>query len=219
MKKGIIFDVDGTLWDSSVQVAEAWSQAVKRYPQYPQIQREITPQMVYTNMGKTMSAFADALFPELEVQSRMEVMDACMEYENEYLEDHPGALYPGVKEVFEELSRKYALYIVSNCQKGYIEVMMRSCGLEPFVEDIESYGNTGRPKGENIRLVIERNQIGQCFYVGDTAMDQKASKEAGIPFVYASYGFGTSKEPAAEIGTITELPRVAEQIFEKAERG
>ena len=30
MKKGIIFDMDGTLWDSAANVAESWNLAIKQ---------------------------------------------------------------------------------------------------------------------------------------------------------------------------------------------
>ena len=115
MKKGIIFDVDGTLWDSSVQVAQSWQVAAEKLLNGP---RPITPDMISRNMGKNMKDFGDALFPDLPPAKRLEVMEACMEYENQYLEDHPGILYPQVAEVLQQLSWKYKLCIVSNCQKG-----------------------------------------------------------------------------------------------------
>ena len=90
MKKGIIFDVDGTLWDSATQVAQSWQVAAEKLLNRP---RPITPDMISRNMGKNMKDFGDALFPDLPVEKRMEVMAACMNYENQYLLDHPGTLY------------------------------------------------------------------------------------------------------------------------------
>ena len=116
MKKGIIFDVDGTLWDSATQVAQSWQVAAEKLLNRP---RPITPDMISRNMGKNMKDFGDALFPDLPVEKRVEVMAACMNYENQYLLDHPGTLYPNVREVLSELSKKYELFIVSNCQSGY----------------------------------------------------------------------------------------------------
>ena len=88
MKKGIIFDVDGTLWDSAKPVAESWTLMLER--RYPELARIITPDDMYRNMGKTMDAIGADLFPGLAPDKRDEVMDACMRYENEYLADHPG---------------------------------------------------------------------------------------------------------------------------------
>lgn len=212
MKKGIIFDVDGTLWDSSVQVAQSWQVAAEKLLNGP---RPITPDMISRNMGKNMKDFGDALFPDLPPAKRLEVMEACMEYENQYLEDHPGILYPQVAEVLQQLSWKYKLFIVSNCQKGYIEVLMRSCNLEEYITDIECYGNTNLSKAENISLVIKRNHLDASFYVGDTAMDEQAANNAGIPFVHAAYGFGTAQKPAAVIHDFSELVSIAETFFTK----
>ena len=210
MKKGIIFDVDGTLWDSSVQVAQSWQVAAEKLLNGP---RPINPDMISRNMGKNMKDFGDALFPDLPPAKRLEVMEACMEYENQYLEDHPGILYPQVAEVLQQLSWKYKLFIVSNCQKGYIEVLMRSCNLEEYITDIECYGNTGLSKADNISMVIQRNHLDQSFYVGDTAMDAEAAAGAGIPFVHAAYGFGQVNGAEAVIREFGELLQLSKKLL------
>ena len=212
MKKGIIFDVDGTLWDSAKPVAESWTLMLER--RYPELARIITPDDMYRNMGKTMDAIGADLFPGLAPDKRDEVMDACMRYENEYLADHPGVTYPNMKETLAALSREYGLYIVSNCQEGYIEALMAACGIASYISDTECIGATGRPKGDNIRLVMERNGLEKCLYVGDTAMDQEAAGKAGIPFVFASYGFGQASGADAVIGSLAELPQAVKEILE-----
>ena len=212
MKKGIIFDVDGSLWDSAKPVAESWTLMLER--RYPELARIITPDDMYRNMGKTMDAIGADLFPGLAPDKRDEVMDACMRYENEYLADHPGVTYPNMKETLAALSREYGLYIVSNCQEGYIEALMAACGIASYISDTECFGATGRPKGDNIRLVMERNGLEKCLYVGDTAMDQEAAGKAGIPFVFASYGFGQASGADAVIGSLAELPRAVKEILE-----
>ena len=212
MKKGIIFDVDGTLWDSAKPVAESWTLMLER--RYPELARIIAPDDMYRNMGKTTDAIGADLFTGLAPDKRDEVMDACMRYENEYLADHPGVTYPNMKETLAALSREYGLYIVSNCQEGYIEALMAACGIASYISDTECFGATGRPKGDNIRLVMERNGLEKCLYVGDTAMDQEAAGKAGIPFVFASYGFGQASGAEAVIGSLAELPRAVKEILE-----
>ena len=106
------------------------------------------------------------------------------------------------------LSKGHRLFIVSNCQSGYIELFLRKTGLEKYITDIECFGNTKKTKGENIRLVIDRNIPGSTCYVGDTAGDQTAAAYAGIPFIFASYGFGqvNEEDSFASISSIRELP-------------
>lgn len=211
MKKGIIFDVDGTLWDAAVQVVDSWNEVLLKYPE---LGAGITVQDMNSNMGKTMDQLGNAFFPMLDSEERVRLMKECMDYENQYLETHPGVLYPDVKEVLIQLSRQYGLYIVSNCQCGYIEVLLKSHGLSEYVRDTECFGNTGLPKGENIRMVVQRNHLEQCLYVGDTVMDQEAAAMAGIPFVHAAYGYGRVDGAAAILECMAQLPAVAKQILD-----
>ena len=71
--------------------------------------------------------------------------------------------------------------------------------------DIECYGNTLLSKGENIKLVIERNGIQNGFYVGDTMGDFNAAKFAEIPFVYVKYGFAKVEGAWKEVDDIREV--------------
>ena len=91
MNKGILFDVDGTLWDSAAQVAESWNEVLARYPH---LGVRITAQDMYDNMGKTMMDIGKTLFPGLAQEECRKVMEECMTYENHYLLTHPGVLYP-----------------------------------------------------------------------------------------------------------------------------
>ena len=63
-------------------------------------------------------------------------------------------------------------------------------------------------KGQNISLLMERNGIKSAVYVGDTEGDEKAARFAGIPFIWASYGFGKAKKPDGVIDDICELKTV-----------
>ena len=121
MKKGIIFDMDGTLWDSAAEVAESWNETVKRagYDRKP-----ITVKDIQSVMGKTMDVIARILFPDLEEGERQKLLAQCGEEENDYLRIHGATLYPDIRRTMEQLKKKYHLYIVSNCQSGYIEAFL-----------------------------------------------------------------------------------------------
>ena len=85
--------------------------------------------------------------------------------------------------------------------------------FEKYFSDFEMSGRTNLTKGENIKLVMERNGINNALYLGDTIGDQLAAKDAEIPFVFASYGFGTTENPEYTISSFDELPKVAEKIL------
>lgn len=210
MRKGIIFDMDGTLWDSAEQVAESWNAVLKQ--KYKDINVRITAEDMYRVMGKTMDVLGRIIFPDVEDERREKLLLDCYQYENEYLSEHGGKLYPDLEEVWQQLSEDYDLYIVSNCQKGYIEAFLEYFGFGKYIKDTECYGNNEKSKGENIRLVVERNQIKDAVYVGDIQGDYDASKEAGVKFIHAAYGFGMIDDEVPYINSLKELPEVVEKI-------
>lgn len=199
---GIIFDVDGTLWDSTETVAKAWTQAIRDASDLDMI---VDGPLLSGLFGKTMDEICAALFPSLPVEERYRIGELCFQYENDLLETELGALYDGVEETLRKLSEKYPLYIVSNCQCGYIEVMLRSTGLGKYVKDTLCFGQTQTPKGQTIRTLMERNGLKDVVYVGDTQGDADACKEAGVPFVFAGYGFGDVPEASQRIDSISQL--------------
>ena len=80
--------------------------------------------------------------------------------------------------------------------------------VSPVASDFECFGHTGFSKGKNISLIIERNGIKKPVYLGDTQGDYEACKEAGVPFIFASYGFGKPEGYAASISSFPELESV-----------
>lgn len=210
-KKGIIFDMDGTLWDSAEGVAKSWTRIVNR--EYDK-NRVITVEDIHGVMGKTMDKIAEALFPELSEEPRLALLEKCCDDENAYLREHGGVLYPELEETLAELKKKYHLYIVSNCQSGYIEAFLEHYGFGHYFEDIECFGNNGLQKGENIRRLAERNALTKAVYVGDIQGDYDATMEAGLAFIHASYGFGTIVEEVPRITCFRELPEVVKRVID-----
>ena len=131
---------------------------------------------------------------------------------NELLCHCGGILYPRLPETLAALAQKYALFVVSNSQDGYVQAFLHWSGLTCF-RDIEMAGRTGLDKGANIRLVMERNGVTKAVYVGDTQGDADAAAKAGIPFIFTEYGFGSVKDAAARIASLPELPAAVEKIF------
>lgn len=203
MNKGfaIGFDLDGTLWNSLEAVSWSWREAVRNIPD------AVPPsdEAIRGVMGLPPMAIATTLFPYLSQKRAVEVFDICTKVELEHVSKVGGVLFDGLEETLRYLSAKYPLYIVSNCQRGYIEAFLEFHKLGKYFVDTENAENTGLSKGENIRLVMDRRGFDKTVYIGDTAGDQKAAKQAGAPFIFASYGFGKAESPERTIGSITEL--------------
>ena len=211
-KKGILFDLDGTLWDSSIPVVEAFNIVLAKQPD---IERQITLQDMQSWMGLPMDEIGRRLLGGCGISEERirEIMRACETYEIEYLLQRGGVPYPDLEEVLKELSQKYFLAIVSNCQKGYIEAFLDFYHLNEYIKDKESFGGTGLSKGENIRLVCGRNHLDKAIYLGDIEGDYRSACMAGIPFVHAAYGFGTISDPVPAIHSLRELPEIAGKLL------
>lgn len=198
----IIFDLDGTLWDSTEGVSKTWSLVLNKYDYE---RKEVTVEDLHSCMGKQLDEIGKILFPKLSSEVRKNLMNECCTLENEYLGEYGGVLYAKVEETLKELSKKYKLFVVSNCQDGYIECFFKAHKLDKYFTDYECPGRTGLSKGENNKLVIERNNLKKPVYVGDTEGDAESARVAGIPFVFAKYGFGSVEKYQYEIDSFQDL--------------
>lgn len=188
----IILDVDGTIWNTTGIVADAWNLAFDKY--FPQVPH-VTAEILKGQFGKPMDVIADNLFPMLSKDEKKLLMEKCCEMEQAALmENTKDIAYDGVIETIKNLSQKIPVFIVSNCQSGYIEVVMEKNGIAEYIKDFECFGNTGLLKDQNIRLIIERNDLKAAAYVGDTQGDYEACKKADVPFIWAAYGFGRPED-------------------------
>lgn len=211
MKQAVLFDLDGTLWDSSEQVAASWCEALKT--DFPDISVRPTGETLRSVMGKTLPDIARILFPMVSEARAIEAIHTCCISEQQYLCQHRAPLYEGIKEAISELAHEFAICIVSNCQEGYIEAFLSSYPeLQAYISDTENAGRTGKPKWDNIQLVINRNDYTSSVYIGDTIWDCEAAKRANVPFLHAAYGFGTIPE-AIGVHSPSELPAAIRAIL------
>lgn len=192
----IIFDLDGTLWDSRKEVCIAWNEVLK---DFDIVKKEVTVEDMTSTMGMLLVDIGRKLFPELDDENVKKVLAACCQRENEYLTKNGAKLFGNLESTLEKLSRKYKLFIVSNCDDGYIESFLEAHKLGKYFTDTECPGRSGLNKAGNNKLIIERNNLKSPIYVGDTQGDCNSAKEAGVPFVYARYGFGKNVEGYAYV--------------------
>ena len=202
--KAVIFDLDGTLWDAAETIAPAWN----AYCRSRGIARRFTPDDCRSYCGKTLPEIAAVVFPEAEAAWREAVITGCCDAECVPLAQHGGRLYPQAGSVLAALHRSCFLAVVSNCGLGYIEAFFSGNRTGRFFDDYENAARTGLSKGENIRLVMARNGIREAVYVGDTAGDQRAARQAGIPFIHAAYGYGRVSGADAVLHELRELPGI-----------
>jgi len=209
-KKGIIFDLDGTLWDASAQVVPAWNIALNRHSE---IDKQITIDEMRSFMGKTIDVIAQIMLPEIDMKKAVKVLKECCNEEQIYLRKHGGILYYKLEDTLKLLVQQYSLYIVSNCQDGYVQAFLDYHKLWIYFSDIEMSGRTGKSKGENIKAIIERNKIARSVYVGDTSGDLEGANYVGIPFIYAKYGFGKLDNVKYSINNISDINKIVDSVL------
>ncbi len=188
----IIFDVDGTLWNSTEIVAKAWTWYLQTKEH---MNIELTSQKLMSLFGQLLPDIARQLFPELSESEQLRIIDGCCQAEHEALLKQCAPLYEGLENTLQELGKRYPLFIVSNCQAGYIEVFLKATGFEHYFKGHLCPGDTGLAKADNIIKISEKYHLQSPVYVGDTAGDFNACKKAGVPFIFASYGFGHVESP------------------------
>lgn len=209
MFDGILFDLDGTLWDATPTMVEVWDQLLAERPNI--VRPPVTQAEIRANMGRLLDDIALRMFPQQDEEERRDIMEQFCTTEEELLARQGGELFPLEEEVLARLAGQSPLFIVSNCQDGYIESFYRGNGLGRFFSGEESAGRTGLPKSENIKLVAARHGLKNPVYIGDTVLDRDAAAAAGIPFLHAAYGFG-KVDCVHFVQSFAEIPTALEHM-------
>lgn len=207
--KAIIFDLDGTLWDTSDTVVRIWNEVLS----VKCTKLHMTKEIMESLMGKNKAQFMDDFFVGVEKSDAETLISEIFAHEQEYLIEHGANMYDGVIETLNELKNDYAIAIVSNCQSGYLNAFLTHYKLKDTLTDFECAGSSPLSKGENIKLVVQRNGFEKAIYVGDTKSDETAAREAQLPFVYASYGFGDVDSYDAIINSFIEIKDAVKSLL------
>lgn len=199
----IIFDVDGTFWDSTAIVADAWSDYLKNEEH---MDIPITAELLMGLFGRTLPDIAAVILKDCSKEEQLRIITACNHAEHAAIRERGGApMYEGLEQMLRILSRHYPLFIVSNCEAGYIELFLECTGFSKYFRGHLCPGDTGNAKAENISQIVKDNRLKHPVYVGDTMGDFQASEKAGVPFIFASYGFGDVASPYAVISAPMDL--------------
>lgn len=142
----IIFDLDGTLWNATPTVAKARNNVFKNLG----IQHEPTNAMdVARTVGLPVDEVYKQIFPSVSSEYLHKLIKNVSIEIDRLLRLEGAVIYPGVKEGLEKLKNKYQLFIVSNCDKGYIETFFDWSKLDLLFNDFECYGKTRCSKTDN----------------------------------------------------------------------
>ena len=196
----LIFDMDGTMWDAVDTYAEIWNMAFEREGIERRITRDDLLALIGTPIDDIMRHFA----PAERVKHLLKTIADLVVTELPRL---GGKLYDGVQEGVAELAKHYRLFMLSNCDELELPIFVRYAGIEPYITDTLAYGNTRLRKAENMQLLAEKYHLQHPVYIGDTAGDCNEAHRAGVPFVWMSYGFGTTDKAQLQFDTFADMTR------------
>lgn len=187
MTTALLFDLDGTLWDASESTARAWTEVFDQYG-LPSL---VTSDQIRGVAGKPYLECLRIICPQaLEVNAFDNLLAMLAKAEKYWMKKLGGTFYPGALDAVFNASKKIPVFLISNCNGWYLEAFLDHSKLRPVFSDAICFGNTGRPKAENIRFILDKFKISNGFYIGDTRGDMEASVAAGIPYVHVALGFG-----------------------------
>lgn len=198
----LIFDLDGTLWDTCDTCALAWNTVIERHS-IPF--RAITGDDVRRVCGRPHEECIRTVFDGLPEEALDLIIAKTMVEDNRMVQELGGTLYEGMREGIAALEKDFKLYIVSNCQSGYIENFLEYSGLQNYFRDSECWGNTQLSKAKNTQAIIDRNNLRAPLFIGDTIGDLMAARDVEIPFAFLTYGFGDVREYDYSFNSFSEL--------------
>lgn len=204
----IIFDMDGTLWDAVETYVTCWNRSFAELGIDRRLRRDDLEYM----MGWEKDKILDRIMPGMDREVQEQVFARVNVIREQILPELGGRLYPGVREGLEQLAKKYRLFIVSNCPAGLIRLFMSWAQIGHLITDEMAHGVNDKPKHHNIRLLVEKYDLKNPVYVGDTETDSRESRLAKVPFIFLEGGFGSTEDFDLRFGSFPELTRYLLQL-------
>ena len=183
MKVGILFDLDGTLLDTLADLTDATNYAlgVHGYPQ-----RSISEIRRFVGNGAANQM-------RLSVPEGADYQSVLATYKP-YYDAHcqiKTAPYPGILEALEEL-KDYPLAVVSNKPHSAVTVLAKQ-----YFGDIYARGEQAdcprKPAPDMIKRTMADLGVDACVYVGDSEVDVRTARNAGVPCLSVLWGFRDRK--------------------------
>jgi phosphoglycolate phosphatase len=210
--KLIIFDLDGTLVDSSIDLTNALNYAIVPYGL-----EQLTVAQTISLVGEGITSLIGKLVGESGADRKTVVLKRFLDHYSEHLTDFTVA-YPGVRETLGILG-DYRKAVISNKRTDLSRRLLDNLGLSGYFDFI--WGSDSVPEKKPSPVpVLEMLKKVQCapdgaVMVGDSNFDIEAGRAAGVRTVAVSYGFRAAdllKAADFIIDSMTELPSKLEVL-------
>ena len=196
IKRPIVFDLDGTLFQAHLLAVPAYIDTFTRLNEAGVIQIMPTEEQFKSLFGLTEREIWELLLPGASPEVRQLTSDWMGEEEHKYMEQGLGELYPGALETLEQLHREgHPLFIASNGTEGYVKSVCKTFGLAPFLTGIYSAGEyRTETKVQLLAHAVREHDLGPGMMVGDRNSDVDAGRGNDFVTVGCTYGYGKRQE-------------------------
>ena len=222
--KYIAFDIDGTIFDCSDIIVEAFQNGIMLFNKYSPKKIDIPSiERIISVLGQPTELIFQILFPELTEQEYQKINDLCTKSLTETISKGGGRLFNDVHASLERLQMDgYVLLIASNGRIEYIEAILNANNLMNFFSmPIIVIDNIIKNKTDIIRRYIRDISRNSLFImIGDRSSDRIAADENNIHFIGCDFGHAEkselhgSKWIAHEFSEIYELIKQIEEIHD-----
>ena len=213
--KTVIFDLDGTILDTLVDLKNAVNHALAYY-KLPEKDLEFVRKAI----GNGTTVLIKKCTPSaLNDQERLNVFNKFKTYYLEHYADYTRP-YEGIKELLmNKLKGKVHLAVVSNKDNDLTNKIINK--EFPNCFDIIQGSYLDHPKKPDpylINKILKENNIKRedCLYIGDTNVDKESATNAGLPYLLVNYGYRTKEElekMCPEDTTISDINTLYNEIL------
>lgn len=183
MKTGIIFDLDGTLLDTLQDLADAVNYALRNHG-YPERSLSQVRDFVGNGAGRLIRLSVPDGTGEAAAE---QVLATFQDYYKAHAQ-RKTCPYEGIPEALEKLSSRYPLAVVSNKPDAAVKILCKQ-----YFPGLYAVGETGdcprKPAPDMLKRAMEAIKVDTCIYVGDSEVDVRTSKNAGVPCLTVLWGF------------------------------
>ncbi len=193
--KLIIFDLDGTLIDSSIDITNALNYALEPYS-FKRLTVNDTIKMVGEGITRLIeklvaSAWGNEVPPRAPAGIQTEVTERFLKHYTQHILDYTKE-YPGVKETLERLNN-YKKAVISNKRESLSKMVLDGLGLSRYFDIIIGSDTTPEKKPSPMPILKVLSELhvrpADAVIVGDSNYDVDAGKAAGVTTVAVTYGY------------------------------
>ncbi len=210
------FDLDGTLLDTSGDLAAAVNHALMSAGRPPLPVDRVKPMIgggARHMLAQGMAATGGCTESELDT-----LQERLLAYYEAHLVVETKA-FPGCLEALAALAdRGVVLGVVPNKRQRFAQIILDRLGLSGRFATIIG-GDTlgperGKPEPDLIELMVQRcgpkASGGRAAFVGDSIYDVRAARAAGLPVIACSFGF--LQQPVGTLGADAVIDRYDELL-------